>query len=147
MVTRNREAFITLANAIRDAGERFSQHNWSSIALTYDNDLFLDPVHVETLCGSAYCIAGWNQYLQGRLVNEAGEVYKISTDDLNPNHYIVGDYCGPVDLLAMSNLGLTQVEADYLFDSKFVFNDSPYEGLMAIANGAIIEEVGIWQRN
>lgn len=145
---RNSALLEKIAAAIEENPARHDQSRWSSVVedvfrpasrsvrLQMGRELDDSPASFadlyttdETWCGTAYCVAGWSQALQGRRVIE-------------DNVLIDGREPRPVADQAVDDLGLAEHEAKVLFaataspaDDGLTFADA----LRAFAAGADID--------
>ena len=124
---RNTELFERIADEIEFFPESYNQGAWGKI--------IEGAKAKQTACGTAFCIAGHASHLTGWLPQHPQEWDNV----IRPK----GDTYLEVSDVARRELGLTQAEAEFLFDGdwKPKRKYTVPEALRAIGNGANILDV------
>lgn len=124
---RNTELFERIADEIEFFPESYDQQSWGTI--------IEGAKAKQTACGTAFCIAGHASHLTGWLPQHPQEWDNV----IRPK----GDTYLEVSEVARRELGLTQAEAEFLFDGdwKPKRKYTVPEALRAIGNGANILDV------
>lgn len=119
---RNTELFDKIADAIEAEPKRYNQSVFG----------------VDTACGTAHCVAGWVAVLEGC---KPKRKKRSEHDDYWTNLVLPNGDWGDVEQFAQEKLGLTETDADNLFDGDWhpPTGSTVPAALRAIGRGADIE--------
>lgn len=127
---RNAELFKLIADELELFPESYNQEAWGSEIEDQDEA-------AQTLCGTAFCIAGHGVHRTGWTSHSPTDWYMVHHPD---NTDTIGR---STSMQAAYELGLTQREAAILFSSEWLpeYGYTVSDALRALANGAEIDEV------
>lgn len=142
-MTRNTELFDKIAAKIEAEPQRYDQLAYYSVI---DEEAFHsapEGTDAAEICGTAHCVAGWAVVLNGDAEVRPTMWGKARCLTLKEDAYIGGGSDYDFHIHAERLLGLTEDEADDLFDGHWLYGASPAvvaAALRAIGRGAPITQ-------